>query len=342
MLINTLELISKNDALEKISKEIKKITDKNPYNPIWQTLDWNLMLKEAWYVEKWFFIWIYDEPHNLQNFAIIEKRSIGLWKFAFFILWWPSNDSYLELLEKEIIRLWKVESIIYIQIEPLIYLNFNWFKNFKLKKFIEKYTILIDLEKSLEDILSEMKPKWRYNIKVAEKHWIKIEKSEFSEKNVNIFYDLLSETNKRDKFNINSLSYFKTFLDYIYKNNLGWLYFAKKDEEVIACWIFIISNNTCYYYYWASTSDNNKRKFMASYLIQWEMIKKAKNEWCKFYDFLWIAMPWSSDSSLAWVTDFKLKFSENIKEWPNSQIYINKKIYFYFFLLKNKIKNFLK
>ncbi|HBA44565.1 TPA: hypothetical protein DEG21_04375 [Patescibacteria group bacterium] len=57
-------------------------------------------------------------------------------------------------------------------------------------------------------------------MKIAEKNDVKIEKALNNEKNLNIFYDLLKETNSRDNFNINSLSYFKNFLNYLYENDL--------------------------------------------------------------------------------------------------------------------------
>lgn len=329
-------------SFQTLENDIEKLFLNLSYEPVWQTIQWNQMLEKAWYIEKGFFIWIYDDFGKLENFMIIEKRSIWFNCFAFFIIGWSVNDKHLEILENEIIKLAKIENIVYIQIEPLIDLKFNKFKKINLKKFIEPYTVILDLKKSEDQLLAEMKPKWRYNIKVAEKNSILIEKVTNTQENLKIFYNLLCETNQRDSFNINSENYFKNFLDFIYRNNIWWLYFAKKDDEIVSAWIFIILKNTCYYYYWASTSDNSKRKFMASYLIQWKLIQEAKNKWCLFFDFLWIACPEAKKSHLSWVTDFKLKFSDKITKWPDSQIYVNKKIVFYLFLIKYKLKNFFK
>jgi lipid II:glycine glycyltransferase (peptidoglycan interpeptide bridge formation enzyme) len=47
--------------------------------------------------------------------------------------------------------------------------NFKFWKIDYYKKFITPYTALIDLEKTEEDILADMKPKGRYNIKLAKK-----------------------------------------------------------------------------------------------------------------------------------------------------------------------------
>ncbi|HBA44566.1 TPA: hypothetical protein DEG21_04380 [Patescibacteria group bacterium] len=40
--------------------------------------------------------------------------------------------------------------------------------------------------------------------------------------------------------------------------------------------MFVFYEKTAAYYYGASTSDNNFRKYMATYLLQWEMILEAK------------------------------------------------------------------
>lgn len=342
MEILKIEIKNENKILSKLREDIKILSGNYDYNPIWQSIEWNLMLQKTKYIKKWFFIWVYKKT-ELKNYIIIEKRSIWAGAFAFFAIGWPLNNYYTREIKNELIVLWKEENVVYTQIEPLEdNIIFEWAKNFKLKKFIEKCTVLIDLEKSEQEILASMKQKWRYNIKIAEKNEIKIEKALNNEQNLNIFYNLLKETNNRDKFNINSLSYFKTFLDYLYENWLGWLYFAKKWDNVIASWIFVFYGKTAYYYYWASTSDNNFRKYMATYLLQWEMILEAKKRWCTLYDFLWVTCEDDKDSHLAWVSDFKLKLTQNIKKWPKSQILVGRKTIFILFFLKNIFKKFLR
>jgi len=342
MEILKIEIKNENKILSKLEENIKNLGGNYDYNPIWQSIAWNLMLQKTGYIKKWFFIWIY-EKNELKNYILIEKRSIWAGFYALFVLWWPANNYKINKLKDELVNLWKEENVIYSQIEPLENdIIFEWFKDIKLKNFIEKCTVLIDLEKSDQEILALMKQKWRYNIKIAEKNDIKIEKVLNNEQNLNIFYNLLKETNSRDNFNINSLSYFKNFLDYLYENWLWWLYFAKKWGKVIVAWIFVFYGKTTYYYYGASTSDNNFRKYMATYLLQWEMILEAKKRWCKIYDFLWVACEDDKKSHLTWVSDFKLKLSQNLKKWPKSQIYINKKAIFILFYFKNFFKKFLK
>ena len=211
-------------------------------------------------------------------------------------------------------------------------IKFKHFKSWFYKKFITPYTAIINLEKTEEEILASMKPKWRYNIHLAEKKWIKVDFVDKTDKNIKIFYDLMIETTSRDKFAWNSLSYYKIFLKEIETSKLVIAYF---EDKAIASWIFIFDKELSIYYYWASTNDKKYRNLMAPYLLQWTAIKKAKEIWSKYYDFLWIASPWEKNSSLAWVTDFKLKLTQDIVNVSESYIWIDNK-------LKYRILNILR
>ncbi len=295
---------------------------------IWQTKEWSEMLIKSNQAEKVFDIkWIK-----------IEKRKISLWEYWLFIQWLDFNID----IKNELIDLCKKESCLFIQIETLNYANtFEIIQNFSAwyyKKFMPYYTVIIDLDKSEDEILSQMKPKWRYNIKLAIKKWIKCKIVEKTEKNINIFYNLVLETIARDSFSWNSLNYYKTFLNNIKESEL---IFAYKEKEVIASGIFILHDGVALYYYWASSSKKEYRNLMAPYFLQWTAIKEAKRKWCKFYDFLGVMTPWSKDSSLKWVTAFKLKFNKNSIKISDSYIWINKRFKYFLVSILKKIKKLI-
>lgn len=286
----------------------------------------------------------------------IEKRSIWLWKYGFFLLWIEINKlqiNKLTNLEQDLMNLCKKENTLFIQIETFDLnlrvenweknnnsalikgtrgilkndfqknIDFKFFKSWYYKKFITPYTAIIDLEKSEEQILSEMKPKGRYNIRLAQKKNIKVDIVDKTDNNIKIFYDLMLETTSRDKFSWNTFSYYKNFLEFIDNSKLLIAYF---EEKAIAAWIFIFDKEYSIYYYWASTNESNYRNLMAPYLLQWEAIREAKKIWSMYYDFLWVSSPWEKNSSLAWVTDFKLKLTKDVANVSNSYIRINNKI----------------
>lgn len=321
----------------ELIQQINELNYSKDYSSIWQTTSWNLILQDTNYIQKWFFLWTF-ENEKLVNFVIIEKRKISLNNYANFVIWWPNSNFWLELLEQELIKLAKEEKVVFTQIEDLVENDYKLFKKWVYKKFIEKCTAVIDLSKSTEDILAQMKQKGRYNIKLAEKHEVKVNKVEYNSMNLDLFYNLLVETKTRDNFFINSRDYFDKLLGYLYKNNIWGLYFATKDNELISAWIFCFYWKVAYYYYWASTTDNNKRKYMAAYLLQWSLIKEAKTNWYKIFDFLWINCPGCNSKKLAWVTDFKQKLTPEYRIWPDAHIFINNKFKFYLIVILRTIK----
>ena len=263
----------------------------------------------------------------------IEKRKLWFGEFWLFVLWVNFDDITEKFLTKAK-DICKEEKALFLQIETLSYSEFEGknLKNFKkdyYKKFITPNTALIDLTKSEEEIFNEMKPKWRYNIRLAEKKWLIFEDAKKTEENIQIFYDLMQQTTNRDWFFWNNLEYYKTFLNKIDSSKL---FFVKKEQKVIAAGIFVFDENIWIYYYWASTSEKEYRNLMAPYLLQWEAVKYAKNAWCKIYDFLWVAGEFEKKSPLAWVTDFKLKLAKRQKV-SESFLFVNKK--FKYFLIKN-------
>ncbi len=307
---------------------------------IWQTKKWQEMLKESGQVSEFF------EVDNI----FIEKRVIWLWEYWLFILWLDKKLINNEILEK-LESLCKKENCLFIQIELIDYKNtntfddlesllnkrreHNWFNKWYYKKFITPYTAIIDLEKSEDKILANMKPKWRYNIRLALKKWVEVGMVEKTDENIKAYYNLMLETTSRDWFKGNNFDYYKTFLNILDNSKL---ILAKKDWVIIAWWIFIFDKDVSIYYYWASTSKKEYRNLMAPYLVQWEAIKYTKSINSKIFDFLWVANPNNENDPLSWVTDFKRKLTKDIIKVSESYIFINKKIKYFIVNTLRKLK----
>lgn len=256
----------------------------------------------------------------------VEKRSIWFGQYGLFALWLEREN--LTNVDKKLIDLCRQEKCLFVQIETYNIVDNGQIivdKNFKkgyYKKFITPYTAIINLSKTEELILSEMKPKWRYNIKLAEKKEIKVIEVDKTLDNVKIFYDLMIETTSRDGFSWNKLEYYKTFLETIKNSSLLIAYIY---DKAIAAWIFVFDKEVSIYYYGASTNNSEYRNLMAPYLLQWTAIKKAKSIGSKYYDFLWVASPLEENSSLSWVTDFKLKLTKDVVNVSDSYIWVRNK-----------------
>ncbi|MDD2907869.1 MAG: peptidoglycan bridge formation glycyltransferase FemA/FemB family protein [Candidatus Gracilibacteria bacterium] len=296
---------------------------------IWQTKSWQEMLNKSNQTQKYFEF----------DGVFVEKRSIGLGQFGLFVLGVNKKTFNNEILVK-LKKLAKDEKVVFLQVETLGYnadflLESIDIKKGYYKKFITPFTAIIDLSKSLDEILSLMKPKGRYNIKLAEKKGIKVIEAEKNIENIKAFYDLMLETTSRDSFSGNSLNYYIDFLNNIESSKLFLAYF---EEKIISAGIFTYEAKEAIYYYGASTSDSKYRNLMSPYLLQWTAICKAKELSCETYDFLGVASPGDEKSPLKGVTDFKSKFTSDIIEVSTSYIYVNNKIKYNFLQILRKFK----
>ena len=299
---------------------MRKIYD-NTIDMIWQTQPWADMLRTSWQVEQTYVI---DGVH-------IEKRSIAFGQYGLFVLWVAPT-----LSPERLIALCQQEKCLFLQIETYITdisqesSCFNTLREWYYKKFIPPYTALIDMTQSLDDILAGMKPKGRYNIKLAQKKWVKCQVVEKTPENIKHFYNILLETTTRDAFSGNSFEYYTQFLNTLTSSQLLLAYL---DEEVIAGGIFVFDAEVSLYYYGASS--NKHRNVMAPYLVQYTALCEAKNRGSRYYDFLWVAWPNEKNSPLAGVTDFKKKFTTDMRHVSQSYIWVrNKPLYMIIQLLR--------
>lgn len=310
-------------------------------NTFWQSKGWVKAILKSEMAEKVFIIPHYDTVIRTHKALIVEKRQVAMWEFGLFALWVNSDlDDY----ETSLVALCKRENALFVQIEDIDYdwlydIDTHFMRKGSYKKFIEPWTAVIDLTKSEAEILAAMKPKGRYNIKVARKKWVDVREYEATDKNIDKFYSLLEETTERNNFAQNSKKYFKKFLK---KVDWAKLYLAKSNSDVVAGWIFVQRWDAFIYYYGASTSNPNYRSIMSPYLLQMTAILDAKNAGARIYDFLWVAKPSAKGVKLSGVTDFKMKLTNDARFVSDSYIFVNKKLKYALIKFLKFIKSFKK
>jgi len=166
-------------------------------------------------------------------------------------------------------------------------------------------TLMIDLTKTEQEILNEMKPKGRYNIKIAQKKGAVVLKS-IDQKDVGTFYAMIKETATRDGFSVQPQEFYEKMFASLKEENRVKLYMAESEGKIIAANIVTYYGDTSTYYY--GSSSNEYRNLMAPYLLQYEAIMDAKKLGYKYYDFLGISADEKTKDSWAGITDFKRKF----------------------------------
>lgn len=157
-------------------------------------------------------------------------------------------------------------------------LNFNT-HNWNLQKspgnILPANTFFIDLEKDEEQILDAMKPKTRYNIRLACRKGVRVK--EYGIEKFDDWYALYLETAIRNDLAVNNRDFFRPlFIDRNgYSEDVGIrLLMADHDGEFLAGLFLARSGQRATYLYGASSS--RKRNFMASHALQWEAIRLAR------------------------------------------------------------------
>ncbi len=184
-------------------------------------------------------------------------------------------------------------------------------------------TIRLNLAKSESELLAAMHPKGRYNIRLAQKHGVKVS----VEKEVGEFFTLLQKTTARDGFAGHSQNFYQKFVEQLGENCV--LFVARKKSIPLAAILVTFAGDTATYYFGAS--DHTFRHLMAPYLIQFEAIKMAQKQGCQFYDFLGVAPPGSSKHRLSGVSNFKKKFGGEVVEFPSPKVLVFKPIFYALF-----------
>lgn len=166
--------------------------------------------------------------------------------------------------------------------------------DFNLKVYKNKVDIqppdssAVDLTLTTEEILNRMKSKWRYNIRLAKKKGVVIEKVGGEDKDLEskleIFYKIYQETAARDGIALHKKEYYKSLLTSAGKEKKAVvaLYLARHESDYLAGIITLCTQEESVYLYGASSSI--KREYMPNFLLQWTAMKEAKDYGCKYYD----------------------------------------------------------
>lgn len=192
--------------------------------------------------------------------------------------------------------------------------NFNTVnRNFrKTPNILPSNTIYLNLRMDTSAILERMKPKTRYNIHLSERRGVTVRVADIH--SMDVWYNLYRETAARNGLYLNDMKYFEALLSTKADNTKSpaevLLLIAEKDNIPLASMFLIIAGHRGCYLYGASSSVN--RNYMATYALQWEAIKIAKEKGCAEYDMFGIAPKADAGHPLYGLYKFKTGFGGEI------------------------------
>lgn len=241
---------------------------------------------------------------------------------SFTIGYFPKGPMITQEMTKTLKKLGKEKHAIFIQIEPNI-LNSLPFKvlslpylRFSHHPLFTKYTFMLDLTKTEEELLQSMHPKTRYNLKVAQKHDVVV-KEDNSQEAFEAYLKLSEETTNRQGFYAHNETYHRRMWQILHPANIAHLWTASYHGKILAAWILFTWKDTIYYPYGASSREH--RETMAPNLLLWEIARWGKSEGYKAFD-LWGAIGPDPKENDPWYGfhRFKQGFNPELVEFVGS------------------------
>ncbi len=156
----------------------------------------------------------------------------------------------------------------------------GWRASFEQVQF--RNTMLLDLSPDLDQLMAQMKPKWRYNIHLAVRKGVTVRDA--TPDDAPLLFAMYAETAVRDNFIIREAAYYRDVWTQFMRAGLSWSLIAEVNGAPVAMAIAFHFGATAWYMYGASRDI--ERGAMPTYLLQWHIIRRAKEARCTLYD-LW-------------------------------------------------------
>lgn len=210
---------------------------------------------------------------------------------------------------------------VFVRTEPLQQSTSNN-QQVKVRDHHPSATRLIDLSLSEETLLAQMKPKTRYNIRLAARKGVEVQEAR-GVWGVRKFLKLLEKTKERQRFTVHAPEYYEKMLEVLDGRETvdaarceARLFVARYHGKVRAANIIISYGDTVMYLHGASSDKD--QEVMAPYLLHWQTMRWAKEQGFRWYDLWGIAPPGEQNHPLVGVSRFKEGFGGEVVEYPGT------------------------
>jgi len=183
-------------------------------------------------------------------------------------------------------------------------------------------TLVLDLSKSIDQLLKEMHPKTRYNIRLAQKHGVEIVSDLAIVPGHGLYLEevlgLIMETAKRQNFKTFTEDYYRGLLDFFgAQNHCGdlkiYIYKALYGRELLAAAVMVDFGKVRTYLFGGSAAAH--RDVMAPHLLHFKAISDAQALGLRSYDFWGLDTVKEKNPGFA---RFKLGFGGKRLEYPGA------------------------
>ena len=273
-----------------------------PARHVLQSWEWG-QFKSRWGWTPRYFL--YEENHDSRAAALVLKRTLS--RTGLSILYVPKGPALdyadIALVDRVLQQLTEIarrDRAIFIKIDPDLaaadqarLIDRGWRPSTEQIQF--RNTMLIDLTPGEDQLLAAMKPKTRYNIRLAQKKGVTVRTGSLDD--LELLYAMYAETSQRDQFLIRPLDYYRDAWGSFIQSKRAQPFIAEVESEAVAGLILFYFADRAWYMY--GMSRNLHREHMPNHLLQWHAMQWAKAQGCTIYD-LWGAPDELNENDSMW------------------------------------------
>jgi len=202
-------------------------------------------------------------------------------------------------------------------------------------------SVVLAIDRPDDDILAAMKPKWRYNIRLADKKGVTVASEGLAA--LGDFYALYEATAARDHIAIHPRAYYERLFGLAPLNVAEpvpdiRLWVARFEGTALAAIVTVYYGGEATYLYGASGDQH--RNLMPAYALQWAAIRAAREAGCSTYDFYGIPPVDDPVHAMSGLYRFKTGFGGEIRHYAGAWDYVLKPAAYTAFRLAERARLF--
>lgn len=184
-------------------------------------------------------------------------------------------------------------------------------------------TLWLHLRGAEEEWLAAMKPKWRYNVRLAERRGVEVRVG--GAEDLPLFAALMQATGERNHFGVHDPAYYRRFWQLFAPSGHAALLIAEHAGQPLAALMLAQLAGKAYYLYGASANEG--RHLMPNHLLQFRAMRWARAQGCSTYDLWGVpdevgldaeAPPPEAETGLWGVWQFKRGFGGEIRRYTGA------------------------
>ena len=273
-----------------------------PARHVLQSWEWG-QFKSRWGWSPRYFL--HEEGGQPRAAALILRRTLS--RLGPGILYVPkgpaldySDGALVDRVLGQLVEIARHDRAIFIKIDPdlgdahrSILLDRGWRPSTEQIQF--RNTALLDLTRTEDQLLAAMKPKTRYNIRLAQKKGVTVRAGSLSD--LELLYAMYAETAQRDGFIIRPIDYYRDAWGSFIQSGLAQPLIAGVEGQAVAGLIIFHFADRAWYMYGMSRGVH--REYMPNHLLQWHAMQWTKSQGCTVYD-LWGAPDELNEADPMW------------------------------------------